>query len=235
MSSIKTFVPCSNFAISNTPMGPFQMMVLEDCTAAVFLLMDSGPQSKPMKPAGTPDEASALLISPSSPNFEEQTKSTGKTISTPAALAVSMISGTIFAPSSSKRELPISMLFSTLRKVKAMPPPIIILFTLEHRFLMSWILSLTLAPPKMAKTGLAGLSKTFAKADNSACMRKPEHLMSNPSPTMELCARCAVPKASLQYTSASLRKDARKAFVASGSAFNLFPSLSTPLPSSSTL
>mmetsp|Transcript_7423 Transcript_7423/g.16344 ORF Transcript_7423/g.16344 Transcript_7423/m.16344 type:complete len:387 (-) Transcript_7423:608-1768(-) len=186
ISSMRLLVPASNFAISKTPMGPFQMMVLADCTAAAFLLMDSGPQSRPMKPAGTPVEVSALLISPSSPNLEEHTKSTGRTISTPAALAVSIISGTILAPSSSKREPPISMLLITLRKVKAIPPPMIILFTFEHKFLISWILSLTFAPPKMASTGLAGLSKTLAKAESSACMRKPEHLTSKPSPTIEL-------------------------------------------------
>ena len=52
----------------------------------------------------------------------------------------------------------------------------IIILTLSNMFLMSWILSLTLAPPRMAQRGRAGLSNTFAKAANSFATRKPEHL-----------------------------------------------------------
>mmetsp|Transcript_21014 Transcript_21014/g.43199 ORF Transcript_21014/g.43199 Transcript_21014/m.43199 type:complete len:327 (+) Transcript_21014:367-1347(+) len=101
MVFMSSFVPASNFPISKTPMGPFQMIVLQASTAAEFFLIDSGPQSRAMKPSGTPAARSEFLISPSSPNFEEHTKSTGSTISTPFAFAFSMISGTIFAPSSS--------------------------------------------------------------------------------------------------------------------------------------
>mmetsp|Transcript_20625 Transcript_20625/g.55190 ORF Transcript_20625/g.55190 Transcript_20625/m.55190 type:complete len:209 (+) Transcript_20625:805-1431(+) len=101
MVSIMDFVPFSNAFISKTPMGPFQIMVLDRLMASAFLSTDSGPQSRPMKPAGTPSASLELTISPSSPNFEEITKSTGSTISTPSFLAFSMISGTILAPSSS--------------------------------------------------------------------------------------------------------------------------------------
>mmetsp|Transcript_48508 Transcript_48508/g.110499 ORF Transcript_48508/g.110499 Transcript_48508/m.110499 type:complete len:203 (-) Transcript_48508:868-1476(-) len=90
--SIIDFVPISNAFISKTPMGPFQTMVFDLAMAAALFAMDSGPQSKPMKPPGTPSASLADLISPSSPNFEEHTKSTGSTISTPLALALSMIS-----------------------------------------------------------------------------------------------------------------------------------------------
>mmetsp|Transcript_73482 Transcript_73482/g.195293 ORF Transcript_73482/g.195293 Transcript_73482/m.195293 type:complete len:213 (-) Transcript_73482:860-1498(-) len=99
--AIIDFVPASNFAISNTPIGPFQMMVLDLAIASSFFTIDLGPQSSPIKPAGTPLSNVASLISPPSPNSDEQTKSTGKTISTPLALAFSMISCTILAPSSS--------------------------------------------------------------------------------------------------------------------------------------
>mmetsp|Transcript_56230 Transcript_56230/g.174390 ORF Transcript_56230/g.174390 Transcript_56230/m.174390 type:complete len:216 (+) Transcript_56230:45-692(+) len=99
--SIIIFVPFSNFFISNTPIGPFQMMVLDFSMAAALRFTDSGPQSRPMKPSGTPLARVASLISPPSPNSEEQTKSTGSTISTPFSLALSMISCTILAPSSS--------------------------------------------------------------------------------------------------------------------------------------
>mmetsp|Transcript_30094 Transcript_30094/g.54694 ORF Transcript_30094/g.54694 Transcript_30094/m.54694 type:complete len:211 (+) Transcript_30094:952-1584(+) len=196
-SSIKDLVPFSNVAISKTPMGPFQMMVLLAFTVAAFFTIDSGPQSRPMKPAGTPLATLPAFTSPSSPNFDEQTKSTGSTISTPFALAFSIISPTILEPSSSKREFPMSMPLMTFKKVNAMPPPMIILSTLSSKFLISRILSLTLAPPRMARSGRCGLSKTFANASSSFCINHPDALMGKPSPTMELCARWAVPKASL--------------------------------------
>mmetsp|Transcript_57448 Transcript_57448/g.136774 ORF Transcript_57448/g.136774 Transcript_57448/m.136774 type:complete len:212 (-) Transcript_57448:549-1184(-) len=198
-ASISFLVPLSNFAISKTPMGPFQMMVLDSATALELRSMEAGPQSRPMKPSGMPSAiVTPSLTSPSSPNFEEQVKSTGRMISTPLLSAFLIISGTILAPSSSKSEVPMFMPFATFKKVKAMPPPTIILSTLSSMFMISWILSLTFAPPRMANTGLAGLSRTFAKASSSLPMRSPAHFTSKPSPTMELCARCAVPKASLQ-------------------------------------
>lgn len=42
----------------------------------------------------------------------------------------------------------------SLRKVYAIPPPMIISLTLSSRFSISWILSATLAPPRMARNGL---------------------------------------------------------------------------------
>mmetsp|Transcript_25187 Transcript_25187/g.76449 ORF Transcript_25187/g.76449 Transcript_25187/m.76449 type:complete len:256 (+) Transcript_25187:1189-1956(+) len=115
-----------------------------------------------------------------------------------------------------------------------MPPPMIILSTLSSMFLMSWILSDTLAPPRMASTGFMGASSTLPKASSSLATRKPDALMVKPSPTMEECARCAVPKASDTYTSPSFASDSRNALTFSGSAFTLAPDSSTPLPSSST-
>mmetsp|Transcript_3185 Transcript_3185/g.8659 ORF Transcript_3185/g.8659 Transcript_3185/m.8659 type:complete len:211 (-) Transcript_3185:834-1466(-) len=100
-SSMSVLVPVSNEAISNTPIGPFQIRVLEDMTAARLSSMDRGPQSRPMKPSGMPSAWVHCLISPSSPNLFEMTKSTGRMSSTPLAAALAMISGTILAPSSS--------------------------------------------------------------------------------------------------------------------------------------
>mmetsp|Transcript_154971 Transcript_154971/g.269838 ORF Transcript_154971/g.269838 Transcript_154971/m.269838 type:complete len:210 (-) Transcript_154971:719-1348(-) len=136
-SSMRLFVPGSKDAISKTPIGPFQMIVLALATASAFFLMDSGPQSRPMKPAGMPSSIVAVLISPSSPNFDEMVKSIGRMISTPFSAAFAMISSTIFEPSSSNKEPPISILLMTLRKVNAIPPPTIIMFTLSNMFLIS--------------------------------------------------------------------------------------------------
>merc|ERR1712113_199029 len=73
-ASMRDLVPPSNLPISKTPIGPFQMMVFDDSTAALFNLLDSGPQSNPMKPSGMPSALVTSFTSPSSPNFEEATK-----------------------------------------------------------------------------------------------------------------------------------------------------------------
>ena len=173
MVSIIDLVPVSNLDISKTPIGPFQMIVFDDSIAAALSLIDSGPQSSPMKPSGTPSALVAFLTSPSSPNLEETTKSIGRMISTPLALAFSMISGTILAPSSSQSDEPIAMPSMTLRKVYAMPPPMMSLSTLSSMFLMSRILSETLAPPRMASTGFTGASSTLPNASSSFATSRP--------------------------------------------------------------
>ena len=99
-----------------------------------------------------------------------------------------------------------AMLSMTLRKVKAMPPPIIISSTLSNMFSISWILSLTLAPPRMARKGCSGWHKALAKYSSSFLRRNPAARRSKPSPIMLEWARWAVPKASLTYTSANFLK-----------------------------
>mmetsp|Transcript_18131 Transcript_18131/g.38949 ORF Transcript_18131/g.38949 Transcript_18131/m.38949 type:complete len:252 (-) Transcript_18131:524-1279(-) len=195
--SIISLVPFSKAAISNTPIGPFQMMVLLAAMAAALSSTVLGPQSRPIIPSGTPPSNVAVSMVPSSPNLDDTTKSTGNTISTFSFLALSMISLTILAPSSSYSDEPMDIPCKTFRNVKAMPPPMIILSTLASKFLMRRILSLTLAPPRIARTGFDGQSSTLPKAASSLATRKPAALTSKPSPTMEECARCAVPKASL--------------------------------------
>mmetsp|Transcript_58611 Transcript_58611/g.154000 ORF Transcript_58611/g.154000 Transcript_58611/m.154000 type:complete len:374 (-) Transcript_58611:1671-2792(-) len=101
MVSIIDLVPDSKEAISKTPIGPFQMIVLEALMAAAFSSIVLGPQSRPIMPALTPLSSVAVSIVPSSPNLDDVTKSTGSTSSTPLALAFSTICGTILAPSSS--------------------------------------------------------------------------------------------------------------------------------------
>merc|ERR1711904_443591 len=100
-ASMRDFVPVSNLPISKTPIGPFQMIVFDASTAALFSALDFGPQSNPMKPSGIPSSLVTDLTSPSSPNFDDMVKSTGSIISTPFSFALAMISGTTLAPSSS--------------------------------------------------------------------------------------------------------------------------------------
>merc|ERR1711971_1274891 len=81
-ASMRDLVPASNLPISNTPIGPFQIIVFDASTAALFNSLDLGPQSNPMKPSGMPSALVTALTSPSSPNFEDMVKSTGRMIST---------------------------------------------------------------------------------------------------------------------------------------------------------
>mmetsp|Transcript_64045 Transcript_64045/g.143120 ORF Transcript_64045/g.143120 Transcript_64045/m.143120 type:complete len:231 (-) Transcript_64045:574-1266(-) len=173
MVSIMPLVPFSKEAISKTPIGPFQMIVFADLIAALLSSIVLGPQSRPIMPSLTPPSRSAVSMVPSSPNLDDVTKSTGSTISTPLAAAFSMIVGTVFAPSSSNSEPPMARPFVTFKKVNAIPPPTIILSTLSSIFSISRILSLTLAPPRMASTGFAGVSSTLAKASNSLATSSP--------------------------------------------------------------
>mmetsp|Transcript_49947 Transcript_49947/g.138730 ORF Transcript_49947/g.138730 Transcript_49947/m.138730 type:complete len:224 (+) Transcript_49947:593-1264(+) len=116
-ASMRDRVPASNLAISKTPTGPFQMMVFADITACSLAAREAGPQSRPSKPSGMPSAMVAILISPPSPYSEEMTKSEGRMISTPSLPAFSMMSGTILAPSSSYKELPMGMPSLIFRKV----------------------------------------------------------------------------------------------------------------------
>ncbi|KAH3688304.1 hypothetical protein WICPIJ_000712 [Wickerhamomyces pijperi] len=136
----KFLVPLAKLSNSKTPGGPFQTMVLALATAAAYKAEDFSPASKP-----------------------SVTKSTGKTISTLFFLAFSIKAGTNLAPSASKIDSPISVLSKTFLKVKAIPPPTIKISTLSNKLSINWILSETLAPPKIAKNGLTGFSKALAK------------------------------------------------------------------------
>merc|ERR1712007_323200 len=65
-ASMRDFVPVSNLPISKTPIGPFQIIVFDASTAALFNASDFGPQSSPMKPSGMPSPMVTVLTSPSS-------------------------------------------------------------------------------------------------------------------------------------------------------------------------
>ena len=70
------------------------------------------------------------------------------------------------------------------------------------KFSITPILSDTLDPPNITVNGLLGLSKTFSKAFNSFSIKKPIPLGKLEAiPTLEACALCEVPNASLIYIS----------------------------------
>ncbi|EDZ73533.1 hypothetical protein AWRI1631_30710 [Saccharomyces cerevisiae AWRI1631] len=132
-SSNKALVPAANFSNSKTPGGPFQTMVLAFATVAANNFLDSGPLSNPCQPAGIPSLSVTVLVLASAEKASAMMKSTGKTTSTPLALAFSINFGTISAPALSKMESPISVFSKTFLKVKAIPPPMMIESTLSNK------------------------------------------------------------------------------------------------------
>ncbi len=80
-----------------------------------------------------------------------------------------------------------------------MPPPMSRASTFCIRLRMTSILSLTLAPPRMATNGRAGLVMALPMYSSSFSMSRPAADFSTNlvMPTVEAWARCAVPKASL--------------------------------------
>jgi hypothetical protein len=57
--------------------------------------------------------------------------------------------------------------------------------TWSNMFSMSWILSATLAPPRMARKGRSGDSRTLAKYSSSFFIKKPAARWGSWTPTME--------------------------------------------------
>merc|ERR1719460_2537156 len=201
-ASSTDLVPLEKVSNSKTPAGPFQMTVLEASTFSRKSAIEAGPQSMPSHPSGMPSAwvTSLVPLGCSFLNSSPHSQSHGKTISHPLALAFSRIRGTISAPFLSKRLLPIAMPCDTLRKVYAMPPMHMMRSAWSIRFSRTRILSLILAPPTMAVSGRCTLSasSTCEKALSSLATSSPDtHGMAPFMPTMEECARCAVPKASL--------------------------------------
>merc|ERR1719154_23479 len=181
---IRALVPPAKLSNSKTPAGPFQTTTFALAITSANSSLDLGPQSSPIQPSGMPCATVAAPTAASSANLSAVTKSTGKWSLTFLALAFSTSLGTILAPSSSYKEVPIGILSIIFLKVNAMPPPMIISSTLSNMFSISWILSATLAPPRMARKGLLGLSKALEKYVSSFLRRKPAALCENPSPIM---------------------------------------------------
>lgn len=76
------------------------------------------------------------------------------------------------------------------------PPPRMISSANLSIFLTSMSLSLTFAPPNIAKTGLLGFYRNLPKKSSSLCISNPPTLNLWLTPTTLLCARWAAPKAS---------------------------------------
>ncbi len=182
-------------------MGPFHTTVFAFTISCAKSSRVSGPMSSPCQSSGislvfTTSVLASLLKS------SAISVSTGSRSFTFFSFA---FSSRLFASSilsSSSRDLPILPPIAFV-KVYAMPPPMSSTSTLLSRFSITPILSDTFAPPSIATKGRSGFSTASPKNLSSFSIRKPETLVSIKwvTPSVEACARCAVPKASFTYIS----------------------------------
>ena len=83
----------------------------------------------------------------------------------------------------------------------------------SRRLEITFSLSATFAPPRIATKGLTGFSTAFPRKSISFCIRYPTTAVSTSAatPTFEQCALCAVPNASFTNTSQMLARSLEKA------------------------
>ena len=97
--------PFANAGNSNTPAGPFQMMVLARSMASANSLTTSGPRPDLASRRECRMASSAALTWRRARICRRRRKSTGRMIFLPFACAFFIRSGTILAPSASKRRI----------------------------------------------------------------------------------------------------------------------------------
>mmetsp|Transcript_2541 Transcript_2541/g.4341 ORF Transcript_2541/g.4341 Transcript_2541/m.4341 type:complete len:254 (-) Transcript_2541:514-1275(-) len=190
-------VPLENFSISKTPMGPFMMTVLQSERNSFCSAVVSGPLSRPIQPSGMASAATVWMLA-SAENSSAMMMSEGRRMVLPSFSAFSMTALAVSTKSSSTREVP-TLRPLALRKVKTMPPPMMILSHFSRRASRTVILEETLDPPTMAAMGFSPLEMAPSRYSSSLARRKPETagLRNLVTPSVEAWARWAVPKASL--------------------------------------
>ena len=106
-------------------------------------------------------------------------------------------------PSSSHSDEPTSWPWA-LKNGKHIAPPIRTVSARSRKASSTPILSVTFAPPTTATSGRFGSSRMPLSVVTSRSSSRPAALGSRcATPSVEACARCAAPNASLTYTSAS--------------------------------
>mmetsp|Transcript_22845 Transcript_22845/g.70888 ORF Transcript_22845/g.70888 Transcript_22845/m.70888 type:complete len:277 (-) Transcript_22845:599-1429(-) len=208
-------VPWAKASNSKTPRGPFQMMVLAVASVSAMAATVAGPASRPIQPSRMPPPSAKEMtsFSASALNSAAAMTSVGTISVTPSSSALVMMPEAVAIKSSSTSEAPTSLPWA-LRNVKARPPPSTRMFTFSTSAVITGSLLLTLAPPMMAASGRSASSRR--RKASSFSMSLPVAQQSAPrivgTPTVDACARCAVPKASFTYTSASDASWVAKAF-----------------------
>mmetsp|Transcript_9416 Transcript_9416/g.19846 ORF Transcript_9416/g.19846 Transcript_9416/m.19846 type:complete len:202 (-) Transcript_9416:678-1283(-) len=182
-------VPLANAGNSNTPIGPFQITVLQSASSSWIILVESGPLSRPIQPSSIAS-TDATLVFASLSNLSASTTSVGRMKVTPRSFALASSSFARSSLSSSTSEEP-TLSPRALRKVKTIPPPITILSTLAMRDSMTPIFDDTLEPPTIAANGRFGSSTAPARYSSSFSRRNPatDGLRNSVTPAVEPCAR----------------------------------------------
>ena len=160
-------VPLANSSHSNTPIGPFQMIVFAPFSASTYASDVFGPLSSACQPFSTLSTSTTFVL-PSEANFASSASgnmfatatSSGRMTLTPFAFAFSRSSFARSILSGSHSESPIASPLAA-SNVCAMPPPMMIVSTFSIMLLMTPILSETFAPPMMATKGCAGASSVL--------------------------------------------------------------------------
>mmetsp|Transcript_25565 Transcript_25565/g.31481 ORF Transcript_25565/g.31481 Transcript_25565/m.31481 type:complete len:278 (-) Transcript_25565:387-1220(-) len=189
-------VPLANFSNSKTPIGPFMITVLQSERASFCSLVVSGPLSSPIHPSGMASAATTLVLA-SGEKASAMIMSEGRRICFPAFSAAAITSLAVSTKSSSTREVP-TLYPLALRKVKTIPPPMMILSHFSTRASRTVILEETLDPPTMAAIGFSPLLTAPSRYSSSLARRNPDTAGERNlvTPSVEAWARWAVPKAS---------------------------------------
>mmetsp|Transcript_591 Transcript_591/g.1288 ORF Transcript_591/g.1288 Transcript_591/m.1288 type:complete len:223 (+) Transcript_591:271-939(+) len=182
-------VPAAKASNSNTPMGPFQITVLQSERAAWTDLVASGPLSRPIQPSGISVALTTLVLA-SGANLSATTMSSGRMNSQPLASARAMASLAVSMKSSSTSDEPVEMPLAA-RKVKTMPPPMITLLHFSMSEVSTVILDDTLEPPTMAARGFSPSLMAPSRNLSSLASRNPatEVLRCLVTPSVDACAR----------------------------------------------
>mmetsp|Transcript_62773 Transcript_62773/g.173652 ORF Transcript_62773/g.173652 Transcript_62773/m.173652 type:complete len:261 (-) Transcript_62773:564-1346(-) len=190
-------VPAENFSNSKTPMGPFMMMVLHEERASFCSAVVLGPLSRPIQPSGI-SLAETTLVLASAEKASAMTMSEGRRIVLPSFLALAKTSLAVSTKSSSTREEPTPYPWA-FKKVKTIPPPMMMVSHLSRRASRTVILVETLDPPTMAAIGFFPFWTAPSRYSSSLARRNPdtEGWRNLVTPSVEAWARWAVPKASL--------------------------------------
>mmetsp|Transcript_49991 Transcript_49991/g.58343 ORF Transcript_49991/g.58343 Transcript_49991/m.58343 type:complete len:253 (-) Transcript_49991:450-1208(-) len=189
-------VPLLNASNSKTPMGPFMMTVLQSARAAFWAAVESGPLSRPIQPSGI-SRADTTCVLASLLNASAMTISVGRMISFPSFSALAKTCLAVSTKSSSTRDVPTPYPWA-FKKVKTIPPPMITLSHFSRRASRTVIFDETLDPPTMAAMGFSPLEMAPSRYSSSLARRNPDTAGERNlvTPSVEACARWAVPKAS---------------------------------------
>src|SRR5436190_15113885 len=196
-ASAMAAVPAANGATSNMPIGPFHSTDAAPAMRSAYSAAVSGPMSSPFQPSGIAP-AGTMRVSASGDASRATTTSTGT-----CTRRVAMTSRHASTSSGSTSESP-TRLPSATSNVKAIAPPT---STVSHRSssdLITPSLSPTFTPPITATNGRLAPCNNCERTSISRTRRRPAACgRTRGGPTIEACARCDAPNASLTYASAS--------------------------------